>query len=124
MEARIPIKRAPWMAPLLVLFTATASRSYVQIGPDTLITRFGWHQLSIPRAQIESVSDDRWPWYGGLGWRTDFRRKLALVGAYAPIVRIHLTEPHRSRLLGIPIRFTDLYISVDSPEALRAALAG
>lgn len=120
---RIPIKRAPWMVPLLLLFSATAGRSYLQVGPDTLTARFGWYRLVIPLSHIESVSEDRWPWYGGLGWRTNFRSVLGLIGAYSPVVKIHLNTPSRSRLLGIPIRITDLYVSVESPGTLRAALS-
>jgi hypothetical protein len=111
------------MIPLLLLFGATASRSYVQIDPDTLTARFGWYRLVIPRSRIESANEDRWPWYGGLGWRTNFRSVLGLIGAYSPVVKINLTEPARSRLLGIPIRITDIYVSVESPSTLRAALS-
>jgi hypothetical protein len=120
---RIPIKRSPWWASLLVLFGATASRSYIQIDSDTITVRFGWYRIMVSRSEIESVNEDRWPWYGGLGWRTDFRRKLALVGAYSPVVRFHLHTPQRARVLGIPVRFEDLYVSVDSPEVLRSALS-
>lgn len=121
---RLPLKRSPWLVPIFWLFGATAARSYIEVTPDTLFVRFGFYRITIPRDQIESVSGERWPWYGGLGWRTDFRRRLALVGALHPIVRIHLVEPRRARLMGLPIRFQDLYVSVDSPDVLQAALVG
>ncbi|HUG15386.1 MAG TPA: hypothetical protein VMM78_10240 [Thermomicrobiales bacterium] len=121
---RIPIKRVTWAIPVLALFGATASRSYIQIDPDTVTVRFGWYRIVIPREHIASADVDTWPWFGGYGWRTDFRRKLGLIGALDPIVRIHLAEPRRARLLGIPIRYQELYVSVDSPGALLAALSG
>lgn len=121
---RIPIKRVPWATPVLALFGATSARSYVDIAPDTVTVRFGWYRVELPREQIVSVEVDTWPWFGGYGWRTDFRKKLGLIGAMEPIVRFDLSAPRRARLLLIPISYHALYVSIDNPDALRAAFAG
>jgi hypothetical protein len=109
--------------PVLAPFGATASRSYIQIDPDTVTVRLGWYRIVIPREEITLVDEDTWPWFGGYGWRTDFRRRIGLIGALSPIVMFRLSKPRRARLLVIPINYEELYVSVDDPEALRAALA-
>lgn len=120
---RIPVKRASWLAPLLLLFGATASRSYMEVDWEKVTVRLGWYRVVVPREDVIGVTEDRWPWYGGLGWRADFRSRLALVAAYSPVVRLDLARPQRARLLGIPIRFDRLYVSVESPDLVRAALS-
>lgn len=122
MVTRIPIKRVPWSFPMLMLFGATASRAYVQIDPDTVTVRLGWYRVVLHREEIEHVDEDTFPWFGGYGWRTDFRRRLGFIGALSPIVMFRLSEPRRARLLVIPITYHELYVSVDSPQALLAAL--
>jgi hypothetical protein len=122
MVTRIPIKRVPWSIPVLMIFGATQSRSYIQIDPDTVTVRLGWYRVVLRRDEIEYVDEDTFPWFGGYGWRTDFRRRLGFIGALSPIVMFRLSEPRRARLLVIPITYRELYVSVDSPEALRAAM--
>jgi hypothetical protein len=119
---RLPIKRSAWWAPLLWLFGATRNQSYIQIEQDVVAVRFGWYRLVIPREQIVSAEAAHWPILGGIGWRTNFRGTIGLIGAYAPVIHLRIAPAERVRLLRIPVRLTDLYISVDQPDAVRAAL--
>ena len=115
--SRHPIKRSRfWALPLLVI-GATDSSSYVDIGPDDVVAQFGWKRISIPRAEVEYAQRSSWPWWGGIGWRSDLRHSIGLIGAMSPIVRIHV-KPRRTSLLGLPMTLTDLYLSVDDPDAV------
>ena len=118
---RFPIKRSPWWRPLLFLFGATAARSYLEVDRERLVARFSWYRLELTRAQIVAVEPGRWPWWGGIGWRMS-RGRLGLIGATAPVLCVRLASPHRTRLLGIPLNLRELYVSVDDPAAVRAAL--
>ncbi len=45
-----------------------------------------------------------------------------LIGATAPVLRLRLPPQQPRRLLGIPFRLRELYISVEDPAGVRAAL--
>ena len=119
---RFAIKRSPWWRPLLALFGATAERAYLEVDRERLVARFGWYRLEVPRAEVAAVEPARWRWWGGIGWRSDLRGSLGLIGATAPVLRLRLARPHPTRLLGIPFRLRELYVSVDDPAGVRAAL--
>jgi hypothetical protein len=120
---RFAIKRSAWVRPLLLLFGATPERSFVEIRGACLRARFGWYQVTIPIEDIETVEPSDWPWYGGIGWRTNMRSVIGLVGSLAPVVRISLSRPVRTRLLLIPIRLRELYLSLEDADGFIAALA-
>ena len=119
---RFRIKRAGWSKPILAAFTATDDRSYIDVDDDRLEVRFGHYQLEIPCDQVESAAVASWPWWGGLGWRTNFRNTIGLIGASQPVVRIRLQPRMRVRVLGMPVQLRDLYVSVEDPVGLLEAL--
>ena len=121
---RFPIKRSPWWRPLLALFGATAARAYLEVDRERVVARFGWYRLEVPRAQVAAVEPVRGQWWWGIGWRSDLWSRLGLIGATAPVLCLRLASPHRTRLLGVPLRLRELYVSVDDPAAVRAALEG
>jgi hypothetical protein len=85
------------------------------------VARFGYYRVALPRAQIASAERAELKWYWGLGLRAR-GGTLALLGAHRGVVRIVLTEPYRTTLLKIPLKVTNLYISVEDPDGLIAAL--
>jgi hypothetical protein len=113
---RYAIRRAAWARPLLALFTITAARSWVELADDGLRVRYGWYTTTVPYGLITSGRRTRWPWYAGLGWRTNFRSVLGLIGSYQGVAKITLDPPHRTRLLGIGFGTSELYISLDEPD--------
>lgn len=119
---RFEIKRTGWMKPLLALFGATASRSYVEVDQTRLFARFGYYRIHIPLDQITSVERSSWAWYRGLGWRSNLRSMIALVGSTDGVVHIRLSRPLRTGMLLIPVRLTDFYVSAENPDGLIAAL--
>ncbi len=115
--SRYPIKRSASWSWALLLIGATEARSFLDIGPDTVVAQFGWKRIEIPRHDIVSAERSNWPWWGGIGWRSDLRHSIGLIGALSPIVRIHI-KPRPVTLLGIPHHLTDLYLSVEEPEPI------
>ncbi len=115
--SRYPIKRSKFWAWALLIIGATESSSYIDIDLEEVVAQFGWKRIVVPRADVEFAERSSWPWWGGIGWRSDLRHSIGLIGALGPIVRIHM-KPRRTFLLGIPVSLTDLYFSVDNPEAV------
>jgi hypothetical protein len=122
MEQRFTIKVSPWWRPLLFLFGATPSRGWVKTGEHGIEARLGWYHLAIPWENVASAEPAKWPLYAGIGWRSDLRTTLGLIGSTAPVVRVRLCQPKRGRLLGLPLRYRDLYLSLDDPAGFRAAV--
>jgi hypothetical protein len=58
----------------------------------------------------------------GIGWHTDFVRRLVVNGSLGGMVEIQFDSPQAYRLLGIPGRCTRLRLSLDDPEAFISAL--
>ena len=119
---RFPILISPLWRPLLLPFGATADRSFAEIQDGHLHVRFGLlFQHRFPLDQVEGASLAHWPLWAGIGWRTNFRGTVGLVGTYVNTVEVRFKEPQRVRLL-VPIRCRRLYLSVDDPRGFIAAL--
>jgi hypothetical protein len=120
---RFPILRARWVLPLVVLFGATAGRSYVELTGDRLVARFGWlSHYTFPLADIESASRRSWPWFYGVGWRTSFLGVLGLIGSLDNVVEMRLK--HRRWLwMLLPLPCDRLAVSLEDPQAFLEALA-
>ena len=116
------IRSTGWVRPLLVLFTATESRSTVEIAATGLHARFGWYRIEIAYDAITSVQRASWPWYAGIGWRTNFRTVLGLIGSYDGVVEIVVDPPVRTRLLAIPVQVQRFYVSLEEPDRFIQAL--
>ncbi len=121
---RFRIIRAGWARPLLLLFGATDGQSYVEVRSNSIYARFGWHRIEIPLASIRSAVPSSWPWYAGIGWRSNLRSTLGLIGTYEGIVKLAIDPPQPTRLLLIPFRVRDLYLSLEDPSGFLAALDG
>lgn len=122
--ARFAIAVSTAWKPLLLLLGVTGSRAYAELGPDALSIRFGWYRARIPREQIVRVGMTHWDWWRGIGWRSDLRRTIALIGRSGPVAYLGIAPPVPTRLAGIPIQLQNLYITVEDPEAFLAALRG
>jgi hypothetical protein len=126
-KRRFLIRRDIWVQPLLFLFGAVRdSNSYVAVEGDRLRVRFGWlFNQTFPLSDIESVEPMRWPWYGGLGWRTDLRGLVALVASYRGVVTIRFRQRQRvgSIVRFVKLRCDRLAVSVREPEELIAVLS-
>jgi TolB protein len=120
-STRIPIRIRPWWIPLLVATGMRPSRSYVEIGPDTVCVRMGAaFKAEIPRASIRNPRRTR----NRISIGVHGGRGLWLVnGASGPLVRFDIDPPTRAKLYGIAVKLRELMVSVDDPEALIAQLS-
>jgi len=120
---RFPIRRTFWAVPLLLLFGATAGRSYVELTGDRLVARFGWlAHYTFPLAGIESAGRRSWPLIGGLGWRTTFLGTIGLIGSYRNVVEVRFKRRRWLWML-LPLPCNRLAVSLKDPGAFLDALA-
>jgi hypothetical protein len=125
---RFLIRRAWWLRPLLLLVGLTNdANSYVAIEGERLRVRFGWFfNQTFPLSAIEGVAPMRWPWYHGLGWRTNLVGLVGWVASLRGVVQIRFLERQRVGWI-IPLvklRCDRLAVSLEEPEAFIAALNG
>ncbi len=114
------IRRDPTWRPLLVLFGGSADDSYVEITNESVRFRFGrWFDRTVPRSNIEVASRREWPWWMGVGWRTDMRGLVGLIGSSMGVVEVKLREP--ARRWGI-FPCESIAVSLDDPIGFIEAL--
>jgi len=117
------IRRDVAYRPLLLLFGATRPRSYLELREDAIHARFSWYRVTIPLDHIQRAKRARWAWYAGIGWRSNMTSILGLIGSYQGVVHLKIAPPVRTRVLLIPIRLRDFYISLEDPDGFLAVLA-
>jgi hypothetical protein len=120
---RFEILRSPILLPLLAAFGGVKSKSYLELREGALYCKFGFlFEELIPYDDIERVeSEASWPWYGGVGWRTDLVGRIAIVGSLDNIVCIHLREGRKARLF-FKLKLRELYVSLEEPEKFCSVL--
>ena len=119
---RFPILLSPYWRPLLLPFGGTPKRSYVELEDGALHVRFGWlFNHRFPLSQVEAASPSHWPLLAGIGWRTNFRGTVGLIGTYVNVVEIRFKERQRLRML-LPTSCKRLYLSLAEPRDFIAAL--
>jgi hypothetical protein len=124
---RFPIRRSLIMEPLLALLTSTAANSYVEVSDDRIVARMGllFHE-SFPISEVVGVRTRKWPWVFGIGWRTDFRGHVGLIGSYGQVVEVRFRKKggvHILPFLPWPTLPCDrLSVSVADPRGLVRAL--
>ncbi len=119
---RFPLLLSPYWRPLLLPFGGTPKRSYVELEDGALHVRFGWlFNHRFPLSQVEAASPSHWPLLAGIGWRTNFRGTVGLIGTYVNVVEIRFKERQRLRML-LPTSCERLYLSLAEPRDFIAAL--
>jgi hypothetical protein len=111
--------------PLLLLFGGTRGRSYLEIGSEALTARFGWaFHYRFPLGDIEAATlIGRPPWYlYSIGWRSDLRGGIGLIGAYKNLVEIRFRRRRWVWML-LPLPCKRLVASLEEPQAFLDALA-
>jgi hypothetical protein len=96
--------------------------SRVRVDADTVHVRMGWgFHAAIPRAAIRGVrTEARLPF---LGWGVHgWKGRWLVNGASRGLVRLDLQPGQRARVMGIPVKLRELWISVEHPDQLVAAL--
>jgi hypothetical protein len=112
--ARYQIRIDPAWRPLLGILGGREADSYAEVSADGIHFRFGpWFDRTIARSKIASASRRDWPWWMGVGWRSDLRGLVGLIGSTMGVVEIRLTEPLR-RWAGL--KCDRIAVSFDDPD--------
>ena len=122
---RFPLLRSRLWRPLLLLFGGTRSRSYLEIDSESLTARFGWaFRYRLPLGDIEDATlVRRLPWHSySVGWRSDLRGGIGLIGAYKNLVEIRFRRRRWVWML-LPLPCKRLVASLEEPQAFLDALA-
>jgi hypothetical protein len=97
MNKRFQIKMDPYWRPLLLLGGATSSNSFVEVGADYVAFNFGFaFHYRIPRDEVKAVFPRSWPFWYGIGWRSNFRGVIGIVGSYEDVVEVRLNKRRRA----------------------------
>jgi hypothetical protein len=83
--------------------------------------RFGLSHHVIERAHIESAERAHWPLIAGIGWRIG-PGVLGLIGSLHGIVKLELSHPYTHHVLALPLKYTQLYLSMEDADAFLADL--
>ena len=119
---RFPIRIDPWWQPLLALFGATRSRSYVEMENDRLAVRFGLFRYRVDRGRVADAQQVKGRWWIGIGCHTDILRWLAINGSLNGMVELRIQPAQWLWLLFIPVHCSQLYVSLEDPDAFLRAL--
>ena len=119
---RFAIKLSAWVRPLFLVMGATPSNAWVSFEEEVLRARLGYYEIVVPTNRIDRVERSHWPWYGGLGVRSNLHNSLALLGTIDNIVLMTLKQPVRATVFRIPIQVTQLYLSMEEPERFMEAV--
>ena len=119
---RFRIRRTLWWRPLLLLFGATAGRSYVELTGDRLVAHFGWlYHHRYPLSDIEGAKKRSWPLIAGIGWRTNLLGVIGLIGSRKGVVEIRFRRRRWVWML-LPLPLNRLAVSLEDPKAFLEAL--
>jgi hypothetical protein len=103
--------------PVLLPMGATRESSFVELEESALHVRFGFlFDQRIALSEIQSAEPIDWPVLAGIGWRTNFRGTIGLIGTTKGVVRIRLKEPRRIFFLLMPLKLRDLCVSLEEPR--------
>ena len=119
---RFPMLMSPLWRPFLMPCGGTPERAYAEMENGSLRVRFGWlFNHRFPLSDVEAASPSHWPVWAGIGWRTNFRGTVGLIGTYVNIVEVRFKVPQRVRML-LPTTCGRLYLSLEEPGDFIAAL--
>jgi hypothetical protein len=110
-----------WRAPVLI-GGATKQNSYVEVTDGEVSFRYGaLFNRTMPKSEIVDAYTREWPWWYGIGWRSDLRGVIGLVGSYQNVVEVKLAS--RSRAWGV-FPCDRIAVSVEDPAGFIAAVKG
>ena len=111
----------PW-APALLLGGATKRNSYVDVTPEAVTFHFGAiFNHTEDWDDIHNVTARRWPWWMGVGWRSNLRGLIGLIGSYNGVVEVGFES--RSRAFAV-LPMNRIAVSLEDPEGFIKAIRG
>lgn len=110
-----------WRGPVLI-GGATKQNSYVEVTDGEVSFRYGaLFNRTVPKSEVVEAYRRDWPWWHGIGWRSDLRGGIGLVGSYDNVVEVKLAK--RSQAWGV-FPCDRIAVSLEDPQAFIEALNG
>jgi hypothetical protein len=107
----------------LIPFGVSSRRAYAQVHDGKLHVRFGpMFDEQIALENIEKAEAARWPWWAGIGPRTNFRATVGLIASYGRTVKLTFKEPIDVHLFVVPVKCRFLYFSLEEPDEFLKAI--
>ena len=120
----LAMRYSPFAGAVLKLMGLGPARSGVWVDQDSVRVALGWgFRSTFLRATVREVGPatqtflDGW---GAHGWRG----RWIVNGSSHGLVRLELDPAAQGRVMGVPIRLTQLRVSLTDPAALAALLGG
>jgi hypothetical protein len=112
---KFAIRIDPVWRPLLLVGGATRDNSYVELTDAGARFRCGaFFDRLIPYSDIKAVFPRSWPILYGIGWRSNLRGVIGLVGSYHDVVEVRLKQKSRRAWRIFPL--DRLGVSLEEPE--------
>lgn len=117
---RFAIRIDPVWRAFLLAGGATRRNSFVELTDTEITFRFGaLFRRTFPRADIDGAAGRRWPLWYGVGWRSNLRGVIGLIGSYRDVVEVKLKA--RTRAWGV-FPCDRIAVSLEDPNGFLSAL--
>lgn len=118
---RFAFRYDAWCGWLLGLLGSGRRVSWVDVTDDDVVVRLGISfRGSVPRSSIRSLR--RWSGvvfgWGAHGWRG----RWLVNGSSKGIVVLEIDPPAQGRVIGFPVRLTELAVSLEDPDGFGEAV--
>ena len=113
----------PVLLPLMIVAGAGPSTARVEIENDVLQVRMGWFwfRATVPLRSIVHARPSANSWFS-VGVHTDLMGGWIVNGSPLGMVHLTIEPPAPGRFAGLPIRVSNLWLSLDDRDAFIAAL--
>jgi hypothetical protein len=113
----------PWLLPLMIVAGAPPSTAHIEIDDDVLRVKMGWFwfRATIPLRSIVHARRSANAWFS-VGIHTDMMRGWIVNGSPFGMVHLTIEPPAGGRFAGLPIQVSNLWLSLEAPDAFVAAL--
>jgi hypothetical protein len=119
--ARYQMRVDPVWRPFVLVGGATKRTSYVEVTPEAVTFHFGYlFNHTEPRAEITAVKKRGWPWWAGIGWRTNMRGTVGMIGSYNGVVEVSFIGD--SKAWGL-LPLNSIAVSLEDPDGFLTELS-
>jgi hypothetical protein len=113
-----------WLLPVMRVTGAGPSTAQIRIERDVLRVKMGWFwfRATVPLRSIVHARRSANAFFS-VGVHTDAMRGWIVNGSPYGMVHLTIEPPAVGRFAGLPIRVSNLWLSLEEPEAFVAALS-
>jgi hypothetical protein len=109
----------PWLLPLLLVAGAGPSTARIEIRNGVLRVKMGWFwfRVAVPIQSIVHARSSANAWFS-VGIHTDGMRGWIVNGSPLNMVHLTIEPPAAGNFAGLPIQVSNLWLSLEEPDAL------